>query len=72
MTGVPGELLPDKWNEIPGARGCIPQSCSFRDHHAKLNSLNAGVMGLSTQITEYQQEVQKRLHLPFNCLVITT
>jgi peroxiredoxin len=68
MTGVPGVPLPDNWDEIPGARGCTPQSCSFRDHHAELNSLNAGVMGLSTQTTEYQQEVQKRLHLPFQLL----
>lgn len=65
MTGKPGVPLPDGWDEIPGARGCTPQSCSFRDHHAELSALGADVFGLSTQSTEYQQEMVERLHLPF-------
>lgn len=65
MTGKPGVPLPDGWDEIPGARGCTPQSCSFRDHHAELSALGADVFGLSTQNTEYQQEMAARLHLPF-------
>lgn len=65
MTGKPGVPLPDGWDEIPGARGCTPQSCSFRDHHAELSALGADVFGLSTQNTEYQQEMAERLHLPF-------
>ena len=65
MTGQPGVALPDGWDDIPGARGCTPQSCSFRDHHAELSALGADVFGLSTQDTEYQQEMVERLHLPF-------
>lgn len=68
MTGVPGQALPDGWDEIPGARGCTPQSCSFRDHHRELADLGAGVLGLSTQTTEYQREMAGRLHLPFDVL----
>ena len=65
MTGKPGVPLPGGWDEIPGARGCTPQSCSFRDHHAELSTLEADVFGLSTQNTEYQREMADRLHLPF-------
>ena len=65
MTGKPGVPLPDGWDEIPGARGCTPQSCSFRDHHAELSLLGSDVFGVSTQTTEYQQEMVERLHLPF-------
>ncbi len=68
MTGRPDRSLPDGWDEIPGARGCTPQSCSFRDHHAELRALGAGVFGLSTQDTEYQREAVGRLHLPFPLL----
>ena len=68
MTGRPGIPLPDGWDAIPGARGCTPQSCSFRDHNAELERLGAKVLGLSTQPTEYQQEAANRLHLPFNLL----
>ena len=56
------------WDQIPGAKGCTPQSCAFRDHHAELQSLGARVFGLSTQTTEYQQEAVGRLHLPFPLL----
>jgi peroxiredoxin len=65
MTGKPGVPLPEGWDEIPGARGCTPQSCSFRDHHSELSALGADVFGLSAQDTEYQREMVERLHLPF-------
>ena len=68
MTGRPGGDLPRGWDEIPGARGCTPQSCSFRDHHAELQALGTRVFGLSTQDTEYQSEAVGRLHLPFQLL----
>ena len=68
MTGVPGVPLPDGWDAIPGARGCTPQSCAFRDHHRELLDLGAGVFGLSTQSTDYQREMAERLHLPFEVL----
>jgi peroxiredoxin len=67
-TGRPGEAMPDGWDEIPGARGCTPQSCSFRDHHRELADLGARVFGLSTQTTDQQREVAERLHLPFALL----
>lgn len=67
-TGRPDEDLPQGWDEIPGARGCTPQSCAFRDHHAELQALGARVFGLSTQSTEYQREAAGRLHLPFELL----
>lgn len=67
-TGVPGQPLPTGWDAIPGARGCTPQSCAFRDHHAELAALDARVFGLSTQSTAYQREVAERLHLPFPLL----
>jgi peroxiredoxin len=68
MTGVPGKPLPDGWDAIPGARGCTPQSCNFRDQHEEFRKLRAQVFGLSTQTTEYQQEMAARLHLPFEVL----
>ena len=68
MTGRPGVPLPDGWDAIPGARGCTPQSCNFRDHYKELNALGVGVFGLSTQDSEYQREVRDRLHLPFQLL----
>jgi peroxiredoxin len=68
-TGVPGQPLPDGWDAIPGARGCTPQSCSFRDHFAELKRLGvANLFGLSTQDTLYQSEAVGRLHLPFAIL----
>src|SRR5688572_2015563 len=67
-TSRPGEAPPTGWDEIPGARGCTPQSCAFRDHHADLRSLGLTVFGLSTQTTAYQQEAVERLHLPFELL----
>ena len=68
-TGRPGENSPDGWDAIPGARGCTPQSCSFRDHFDELKRLGvAHVFGLSTQDTDYQREAAERLHLPFAVL----
>jgi len=67
-TGVPNKDLPTGWDQIPGARGCTPQSCSFRDHYEELEKLQTAVYGLSTQSTAYQQEVKERLHLPFDIL----
>ncbi len=69
MTGQPGLALPDGWDAIPGARGCTPQSCAFRDHFEDLKAAGADhVFGLSTQDTTYQREAAERLHLPFSLL----
>jgi peroxiredoxin len=65
MTGQPNVALPEGWDQIPGARGCTPQSCSFRDHYQELQELGAEVLALSVQPTEYQKEMVDRLHLPF-------
>ncbi len=65
MTGQPNVALPDGWDQIPGARGCTPQSCSYRDHYQELKALGAEVVGLSVQSTDYQKEMVERLHLPF-------
>jgi peroxiredoxin len=67
-TGQPNQDVPAGWDAIPGARGCTPQSCAFRDHHTELQALGARVFGLSTQDTDYQREVVERLHLPFPIL----
>jgi peroxiredoxin len=68
-TGRPDQEVPTGWNAIPGARGCTPQSCAFRDHHQELKDRGvAELFGLSTQDTTYQQEAVGRLHLPFELL----
>ena len=68
-TGRPGEpLLVEDWDQIPGARGCTPETCGFRDHHAELEAAGAAVYGLSTQDTDYQRELAERLSLPFAIL----
>lgn len=68
-TGRPGVENPDGWDMIPGARGCTPQTCSFRDHFAELKALGVGhLFGLSTQDPDYQREAAERLHLPFSIL----
>jgi peroxiredoxin len=68
-TGQPGQPSIEGWDLIPGARGCTPQSCAFRDHYATLTALGvAHLYGLSTQDTDYQREAATRLHLPFPIL----
>ena len=68
-TGRPGQASPSGWDGIPGARGCTPQSCGFRDHFAELRRLGVTqLFGLSTQDTDYQREAVERLHLPFAIL----
>jgi peroxiredoxin len=68
MTGRPDRQLPQGWDDIPGARGCTPETCGFRDHHKDLAKLHAEVFGVSTQDTAYQQEMVKRLEVPFEVL----
>src|SRR5665213_3732594 len=68
MTGQPGVALPEGWDQIPGARGCTPESCGFRDNFARLKSKGLNVFGLSTQTTHEQIEAAHRLHLPFDLL----
>ncbi len=70
-TGKPDQEPPgglEAWNALPGARGCTPQACAFRDHYGELQALGAELFGLSTQTTEYQKEVAERLRLPFALL----
>lgn len=68
-TGRPGvAALVEDWDLIPGARGCTPETCGFRDHHAEMQAAGAEVFGLSTQDTAYQRELADRLHLPFAIL----
>lgn len=68
-TGRPGEPNPEGWDTIPGARGCTPQTCAFRDHFTELQSLGVThLFGISTQDTTYQREAAERLHLPFPIL----
>src|ERR1043166_8671117 len=68
MTGRPDRQLPAGWDDIPGARGCTPETCGFRDHHKDLAKLHADVYDVSTQSREYQQEMVKRLEVPFEVL----
>lgn len=67
-TGRPDEELPSGWNDIPGARGCTPETCGFRDLHGQFTDLGARVFGLSTQDGAYQREMAERLGLPFPVL----
>jgi len=67
-TGLPDRPVPAEWDAIPGARGCTPESCGFRDHFAEISALGAAVYGVSTQDTGYQREAAERLHLPFDLL----
>ncbi|CAN5194277.1 redoxin family protein [soil metagenome] len=67
-TGTPGTPTPDGWDAIPGARGCTPQSCAFRDHADELAGLGARVAGLSAQRLEEQVEFAEREHMPFPVL----
>jgi peroxiredoxin len=67
-TGGPDIDLPDGWDMIPGARGCTPQACAFRDHHDELQALDATVWGLSAQPIEEQTAFAARMHIPFPLL----
>ena len=68
-TGRPDQALPGGWDMIPGARGCTPQACAFRDLHGALKQLGVDhLFGLSVQDTNYQREAAERLHLPFPLL----
>ena len=68
MTGRPDRDLPEGWNDTPGARGCTPQSCAFRDHQRGLDTLGTQVFGVSAQTTAEQREAAERLHLPYPLL----
>ncbi len=65
LTGVPGKPLPEEWDLVPGARGCTPQACNFRDRHQELTQREVVIYGLSTQSAEYQREMAERNRLPF-------
>jgi peroxiredoxin len=67
-TGVPGQPLPGGWDDIPGARGCTPQSCAYRDALAEFEALGATVVGISTQTPQEQREFVAREHIPFPLL----
>jgi peroxiredoxin len=67
-TGVPGQPLPEGWDEIPGARGCTPQNCAFRDLHDELRALGATVFGMSAQPLAEQREFAAREHIPYPLL----
>lgn len=68
MTGRPDVALPTGWDEIPGARGCTPQTCAYRDLNKEMRNLGATIFGISTQDCAYQLEMAQRLHLPFDVL----
>jgi peroxiredoxin len=67
-TGTPGVPMPEGWDDIPGARGCTPQNCAFRDHEAELTELGATVHGLSAQPLEEQREFAERESMPYPLL----
>jgi peroxiredoxin len=68
MTGVPGVALPEGWDDIPGARGCTPQACSYRDNYGELRKYVDNLFGLSVQSSEYQEELKDRVSLPYEIL----
>lgn len=67
-TGVPGEPLPEGWDDIPGARGCTSQNCAFRDHARELGDRGAAVVGISAQPAAEQAEFAERQHIPYPLL----
>ncbi len=68
MIGSPDSPPMEDWNDIPGARGCTPQTCSYRDSYQQLTELGAKVFGTSSQAFEEQSEAAVRLELPFQLL----
>ena len=68
MTGVPGTDLPPGWDDMPGARGCTPQTCALRDAHGDISSYGAELIGMSCQTTDYQSEMTNRLGVDFPIL----
>ena len=68
MTGRPDRPLPDNWNNIPGAKGCTIETCSFRDNYDEMISLNAVPIGISTQKIEDNKEMTTRLNIPYDVL----
>lgn len=67
-TGTPGKPLPHGWNDIPGARGCTPQSCAYRDALSQFEALGAALVGISAQTAAEQAEFAQREHIPFPLL----
>ena len=67
-TGTPGQPLIEGWDDIPGARGCTPQSCSYRDALAEFEQFDATVIGISAQSAAEQAEFASREHIPFPLL----
>lgn len=67
-SGVPRRSPPDGWDLVPGARGCTPHSCAYRDLASEFTSFGVSIYGISTQTTEYQREFAERTHLPFELL----
>ncbi len=68
MTGRPGVPIPEGWVKIPGAAGCTPQACAYRDNYAELKRNGIGIYGISTQTSEAQKEASNRLGLPYPLL----
>jgi peroxiredoxin len=68
MTGTPGRALPEGWDDIPGARGCTPQSCAYRDALAEFELLGASLIGISAQTAAEQAEFATREHIPYPLL----
>jgi peroxiredoxin len=68
MTGTPGRALPEGWDDIPGARGCTPQSCAYRDALAEFRQLGADLIGISAQSPAEQAEFAEREHIPYPLL----
>ena len=68
MTGRPDRPLPDNWNNIPGAKGCTIQTCSFRDNYDEIISLNAVPIGISSQSIDDNKEMTSRLKVPYDVL----
>jgi peroxiredoxin len=67
-TGAPGQPMPAGWDDIPGARGCTPQSCAFRDAMGEFSKYGASVIGISAQSSAEQREFAEREHIPFALL----